>query len=463
MSGLENRLSYSLSALDYETDGFVVNDAAEKAVYDLFTHGQVSTGSSIQANARRTDFSVGQTISGFDPTAAEQTTIAEESDSIRVSGHHMISPGSDWIWSAIFEDRQRRASTFPDDFVFTGVDATTASLELQNLLRVGRVQLVTGIGYVEERDEFLEDIDVSVETANAYAYGQWHSNEHDLGVVAGISGDWFDLDNSAFPSHIKKNRINPKLGIVWTPGGGTTLRAAAFSSLRRPFARNQTIEPTQVAAFNQFFTGFDLFFGDPLGAESNRVALAVDQRFSSSMFGGLEIARRNLEVPQLTQETDFEWNETTAQAYWYKSFSLGANSGQFAGWQGAISLEGEYERLDRLEFDTGFEGILDLETIRAPVAMRLFTGRGLTVRMAVTYVEQDGDFLQFIGSPVVPKQDSGWITDISIEYQLPKRLGSIAVGVNNVFDEFVELLDVDPMNPRVATRQLAFAKIRLNF
>ena len=49
------------------------------------------------------------------------------------------------------------------------------------------------------------------------------------------------------------NQFNPKFGIIWNPFPGTTVRAAAFRVLKRTLITDQTLEPTQVAGFNQFF------------------------------------------------------------------------------------------------------------------------------------------------------------------------------------------------------------------
>ena len=160
------------------------------------------------------------------------------------------------------------------------------------MLRLGEWQIVSGVGYVEEQDAYAEQIDVSITTANLYAYGQWQSRAIDLGLYMGFSVDSFELKNSVFEEPIDKDRLNPRLGLVWAPRVGTAVRAALASTLKRPLVRSQTIEPTQVAGFNQYYTGFELFFGDPDGTVSERVSIAVDQALSSSLKAGLEISKR---------------------------------------------------------------------------------------------------------------------------------------------------------------------------
>ena len=316
-------------------------------------------------------------------------------------------------------------------------------------------QLVSGLGYVDQQDAFAEQFDVSTTTGNLYTYGQWQSQSGSLDLQVGFSVDFFRLKFSFLEEPIDKDRVNPRIGLVWSPRSGTTIRAALASTLKRPFVRSQTIEPTQVAGFNQYFTGFERFFGDPNGTISDRAGLAVDQAISDRVKVGIEVSRRDLQVPELFQ-SDVNWDEKSALAYLYTSFAAGS-------WEGAISLDAEYEETKRPALDPGPEGILSLETTRVPLALRMFSARGITLRAAATYVRQHGDFSASPIDPIFSKDDDAVIADFSLEYLLPRRRGAILVGVNNAFDDFVDLVEVDPLNPRVATRQLAFARIRFDF
>ena len=68
---------------------------------------------------------------------------------------------------------------------------------------------------------------------------------------------------------------------------GTTVRAAAFRVLKRTLVTDQTLEPTQVAGFNQFYD-------DVNGATSWRYGLGLDQKFGRDVFAGAEISKRGL-------------------------------------------------------------------------------------------------------------------------------------------------------------------------
>src|SRR5688500_926673 len=96
---------------------------------------------------------------------------------------------------------------------------------------------------------------------------------------------------------------------MWDITPNTTLRLAFLRTLKRSLRTDQTIEPTQVAGFNQFFDDFN-------GTKTSRYGVGLDQKFSSHLYGGLEISRRELEVPIVGTETSFiDWYETLYRIY----------------------------------------------------------------------------------------------------------------------------------------------------
>src|SRR5207247_1348591 len=142
-----------------------------------------------------------------------------------------------------------------------------------------------------------------------------------VSIQGGFSYDDFVVDNSIFPNSVKRRRLSPKFGLVWSPRPETTIRLAAFSSVKRRLIGNQTIEPTQLAGFNQFFTGFDALFGDRDGTISNRACLGLDQKISQQAFVGGEITARRMIVPSIILDRDFRWREETALLYFYRTYS----------------------------------------------------------------------------------------------------------------------------------------------
>jgi hypothetical protein len=97
------------------------------------------------------------------------------------------------------------------------------------------------------------------------------------------------------------------------------------------------------------------------------------------------------------------------------------------------------------------------------MGIRLFNNRGTIVRLATTFIQQDGTFSVDAPSADVSKKEEAWITDLSFEQFLPRRHGSMSIGVRNVFNEEIDLVEIDPLNPRVATKRFAYVAFKLVF
>jgi hypothetical protein len=96
-------------------------------------------------------------------------------------------------------------------------------------------------------------------------------------------------DQSNSTSDYKLQELNPKFGIQWQVNDYLSLRTAVFKTVKRAIAADQTIEPTQVTGFNQFFDYAD-------GTVSKVYGVGLDVRFGAKLFGGVELSRRNLQT-----------------------------------------------------------------------------------------------------------------------------------------------------------------------
>ncbi len=221
-----------------------------------------------------------------------------------------------------------------------------------------------------------------------------------------------------------QDQFNPKIGVSLDLGTGTTLRGAAFRVLKRTLVTDQTLEPTQVAGFNQFFD-------EPDATDYWRYGGAIDQKFSDSIYGGIEYTYRDLAVPYLDfgggffpLQAESDWQENLLRAYLF--------------WTPCklVSLTAEY-RYEDLKRDKGAAiGTSDARTHFLPLGINLFHPSGLTVSLKGTYINQEGKFESkndrhfFTG-----EEDDFWLIDAAISYRLPKRYGFITVGISNLFDE----------------------------
>jgi hypothetical protein len=303
LSGIYKNASFSLGGFHFSTDGFRENAGQRDDIANAFVQLELSPHTSIQAEYRYRNAEHGDVQQRFFPEDIFPGLTDElESNTIRLGGRHAFSPDSILLGSFIYKDADTRFRT--NNFPFgrstdTKVPENAFNVELQHLFRSRYLNLQTGGGYfgVDSKDDtttvglpgsepsrLVTDQDLQHFNAYAYAYVNPLKN---VTATLGLSFDFLSGDED-----INKDQVNPKFGITWTPFAGTTLRAAAFRVLKRTLITDQTLELTQVAGFNQFFDDVDL-------TEAWRYGGAIDQKFMSSLFGGVEFSKRDLTVPSM--------------------------------------------------------------------------------------------------------------------------------------------------------------------
>jgi hypothetical protein len=213
-----------------------------------------------------------------------------------------------------------------------------------------------------------------------------------------------------------EQKINPKFGIRWNILDNLQFRAAWFETLKPALANNQTIEPTQIAGFNQFF--------DDLNAtKSTRYGFALDHQLTPDLSFGAETTWRHLDEPQffgndaIKQDRDEQTHR--AYAFWTPWSEL------------ALGAEFVY---DRFKAQKGDEAVVPkkVTTVSVPVWARYFWKNGLFAGVGATFVYQDVD--RFEASTFNDGDDRFVVFDATAGYRLPKRFGVFSVGVQNVFD-----------------------------
>jgi hypothetical protein len=255
-----------------------------------------------------------------------------------------------------------------------------------------------------------------------------------------------------------RSEADPKLGVSWDLLPGTTVRAAYFTTLKRPLIGDlselsgETIEPTQVAGFNQFFD-------DPVGTESRRWGVAIDQKFRNPIFAGdtlllgAEWSQRQLTVPMThgvftlvpPHVVDFGSYEMYGRGYlsWLLSERLAFNA--------AIN----YEALSP-ETDT----VTKLNLLLAPVELRYFDPNGLFGLVRTTLVREQGEFSDFVSSPgAIPDKGRFATVDMGIGWRYPGRPLIASFEVQNLLDTHYHFQDTDPFNQRIFPRRLFLARI----
>jgi hypothetical protein len=453
LSAIQNKLSWSFGATAFQTDGWRDNADQDDKIFDGFMQYELSYKTSIQAEYRYRDLERGDLrLEFFEDNFFPSERTEERRKTFRLGARHSFSPGSILLGSFLYQDADIDI-TDPDSFYTADYPEDAYGGELQHLFRSQYVNLVTGGGYFDidgkiDQDIFgfpLPRVDTDAEHTNVYLYSYINVLDN-LTFTVGGSYDDFDADDELTKD---QDQYNPKFGITWNPLPGTTLRGAAFRVLKRTLITDQTLEPTQVAGFNQFFdeadtTDYWIFGG------------ALDQKFTESLYGGAEYTYRDLNVPYtfidpFTFEESLEnenVEEKTVRAYLFWTLH---------DW---LALRAEYQ-FERLETE-GEIGPTQLDTHRAPVGLNFFHPSGLSASVTTTYIYQDVDDLTDFSTFTVESDDEDfWLVDAAINYRLPKRYGFFTLGVTNLTDEKFKFYDRDVDNPSIQPDRTIFGKITL--
>jgi hypothetical protein len=218
--------------------------------------------------------------------------------------------------------------------------------------------------------------------------------------------------------------------------------------MRRTLLTDQTLEPTQVAGFNQFFD-------DNPGTRAWRYGGAIDQKLRNDLFAGVEFSKRDLEIPFLLLEGETsELQKEDAEEKLARVYLFSAPH----PW---LSLRAEYV-YEQLKTQGHIDLPTQLDTHRVPLGLNFFHPSGLSVSLTGTYFDQEGDFVKISGERE-SGSDQFWTVDAALSYRLPKRYGFLAVGATNLFDEQFNFFDIDTRNPIIQPVRRIFARVTLAF
>ena len=453
VSGIQNAWSFNVGQAHYETDGFSENQDFRQDAYIGLVQSRLGPATSVQAEFRHTDTERGDFFSSFDPTLSTPVRLSGRVQSARLGGNQSFGPSSDLLVSAVYQTRDLDL-TFPTfDNALTKLRDRAYSTDLQWHYAGNAFNILAGASYLKGSEEFVDILKQYISAYNIYAYGELVAERLGLKVQGGLTVNSLDED----PLHTTKT--DPKLGLLWTPTPDTTIRAAAMRALKRPLVANQTLEPTQLAGFNQFF---DL----PDGTEDTRYAVAFDQRLLRNVRVGAEATRSRMKVPGLSVEsaTEFDWNDRTAKVYLYWAFPRVSGAVGSSDCSAALAVQYEVDRMTRPEEATGDEGIVRLDTRFVPIRLALFPFAQTSVQLVSTYVRQTGRLQVAPGTDSFDVDQSFWIADLAASYRLLIPRGIITLGVSNLFDRKIEgFQELDPANPRFAQGRLAFVRVTLQF
>lgn len=462
-----DRVAASLSYRKVNDDGFRQYDELDTSAYTGFVQVAPTERDTIQVNAIFGNVETGdrplrQIPLDFIPGAAYNS----DEWNIGLGWHHRFSPAVDLAVSGIWNDLHQKASLFG---VTTGeAQLTGPQLEGQLVYRQRRLTWVGGVGFFDGTFDAKSAGEGAEQFGNIYGYVKIRA----LGPVelaAGLAAEGVESpvgllpprDSNILPSDVSFYRwhLSPKVGMTATFKTGTTLRAAVFSRMASPIGRLQTLEPTQVSGFNQFYE-------DVGGTRSWNYGAGLDQQIASIVFFGVSGLRRSSDVPEpyclnpdefsgcsLQQSTlvvDRQSDEDLLSAY----FNL------LMGKRVAGSIDWNFDRRDFTTTDivrslaTQFEDYNKTQRYRPQV--RVFLPIGFYTSVAASHYDQEvhvfGDILSTNRRIIRSKF---WTLDAAVGWRLPRRLGSISLEGTNLTDREFAFYEQSLQEQLVPARRIA--------
>ena len=354
-----------------------------------------------------------------------------------------MSPKQDLIVSAIYTDRKEDLIDPPNRQGNPTVTNVTRDLgyqaEGQYLLREDWFNVTAGAGTYRFDVAMEEDRDygggtckkgincsilspgVTRKRDNAYMYVNFNLPKN-ITATLGLSYDFFkyDIDREDFSRlHINPapgddksfrfSQFSPKVGLQWDIVRDVRLRFAWFETVKPSLVANQSLEPTQVAGFNQLFD-------DVNGTRARRIGVGLDARIANKLYGGFETSARNLDVPFLRSYLSLS-SLVKQKEQLYRTYLYWVPHPHWA-----VRGEFQFEKYMQDPADAGTNPYR-METLSAPVNLNYFNPSGIFATVTTTYVQQEVLRSSSSNSGV----DDFVILDTTIGYRLPNRRGIISL------------------------------------
>ncbi len=449
----------------YQTDGFRENNDLQNDIYTLFGQSDLTENLSLQAEYRHRDTDSGDRelrfdLDEFDPSLRDD--IGE--DVFRIGGRVTPVPGQVGLVSGIYTDREDHIRS---DLTGQNLDQHTdvGQLEAQYLGTFGPLRVVAGAGRVVA-DSKLHDPSLlnpktrqerrasDVYLAASLAVTQTLDVTARLGY-ADVDIEFKDNQGESFDGdQTGTETLTPGVGVIWQATDILRLRAAAGRTVKTPYVANQSLQPTQLAGFNERFDDLD-------GTRADWLGLAADVQASAAVRVGAETTLRRLadEMVHTNGHRLEDQRDDLAMAYlyWTPTDRIAAS----------LELIGEYYSAKKRDFPD----VLRVQTLTVPLQLTYTTPAGWFATARPALVVQDVDGFDDDGEDT-DFDSHGVLIDLAAGYRLPKRRGIIALEVTNLLDRHLSFQDetfrttageLQAVNPRFIPSRMFLATITLNF
>lgn len=455
VSGLADWLQVSAGQFHFETDGFRPNNAIEHDIKTLYAQAAITPALRLESEIRDRRTVNGDISADFEEPGTFDAGDRSELDETvgRIGGRLELSPASSLIGTVGYSEQDSLEERQVEILNFSSKsDSRTASGELQYLFDSDQFDLVIG-GQVANRElDRRQDLvfsipvlpnstDITTEDIDqygAYAYGYLNPID-DLTFILGLGYDSIDRSYQV-------ERVSPKFGVQWNPAKWLSVYAAAARATARTFAFGQTVEPTIIASFNQFFD-------DPDGSRTDLLAARVELRPSQSTRLGVAAYARKLEKPAITDfgagniTIDFEdEEELDATVYWYQILSS----------QMSMSAEYRFRHVDIDPSSALVDTPEEIVTQRVPLSLNYFAENGLFGKVSGVYIHQSVNRQPGITRP--EGDDSEVFVNAEIGLRLPNRRGVVSLAFNNILDRAMQFQDENFRTTRQTNEVVALGR-----
>jgi hypothetical protein len=445
---LQGPVSLALGQFHFETDGFLPNNFVSHDIYALEARAALGPSLNLFTELRHRDSKWGDRVIEFGDEILPNRRQGLQSDSARAALHYKAAPGHDLVAVGTWTDVDETVDDlFPSREAPVDIDQDPAQegygLEARYFGRFGRTRATVGGGLsrVDVDEMFscsgdcnpdrpgLESDELRLpdnfEYRGAFAYV---TSEIVDGVEATLGLSFSDFEQSRFFA----SEVGPKAGIRIALTENLEFRAAYAKTLQRPLILDQTVEPTTIAGFDQFFDDFG-------GAAAELAAVGVDARPRPNLWIGASAVRRWIDTPVRVlsppDDTFFEIEGT-------RETTIGGYVNATLGDHWALALDARHERFRLEEEESDLPD--QVQTTFVPLSLRWFDGSGLFTSLDAAYVRQSitGPF----NAP--ERHDDGFLLGGSAGYRLANGRGVIALEGRNLLNQDLEIRDQIFNTPR---------------
>ncbi len=466
-SKLYDRTSISLGQFHYQTKGFRTNNDQNHDILNAFIQHAITPSLNIQAEARSRWTDHGNLLLDFDRDSKDPRSSQNrfrrnfDEQAVRVGARYKPRANHNLLLSVQYVDRKSNnidAVLSPNNSI-RNFEITSRNkgfqAEFQYQINGNNFNILAGSGiYNINVDRHLEinnlssnqvicctEQDFHIDKKNGYIYSNLNFNSN-LNVTLGFSYDVYDERNYSI------NRFNPKIGVQWNLFSNLRLRFAWTETVKTQLTTKQTLEPTQVAGFNQLFDDIN-------GTRSSRIGIGLDTHYANKIFGGIELSHRDLRVPlhsiansNIQPENQ---NEKLYRAYFYSVLNR--------NW--IVKNEIQYERFSRKETANGPH---EIDTLSIPSGITYFNPNGFFANLTATYMRQKINRLSAKNEGI----ENFFLVDASLGYRLPNRTGVFTIEAKNIFDQSFLFRNrnfsaIEPTNTFAVPTRTIFARFTINF